>query len=200
MFSCTKPSFTSLVALVCIAAAGCAARVDTEEQVAESASALSAKSVPAVPAALAVPTGNKLAFFWDGEGVQIYTCNATASGGYAWTFKAPEANLFDKHHRVVGAHYAGPTWEALDGSTVVGSKLAAYTADATAIPWLLLQAVSHTGDGRMSEVSYVQRLSTNGGLAPASGCDADHLGAEADVPYTATYYFYEADDAKGHCH
>jgi hypothetical protein len=63
---------------------------------------------------------------------------------------------------------------------------------------ILLQAVSHTGDGRMSKVTYVQRLDTAGGLAPAAGCDADHVGKEADVDYTATYYFYRASPVRGH--
>lgn len=87
-----------------------------------------------------------------------------------------------------GKHYAGPTWESKDGSTVVGAKVAAFTAEPTVIPELLLQAVSHTGDGRMSEVTYIQRLDTVAGLAPATGCDATTVGASARVDYTATYY------------
>ena len=68
----------------------------------------------------------------------------------------------------------------------------AITADPTAIPELLLKAVSHSGDGRMSGVTYVQRLDTVGGLAPTAGCDT--AGATARVDYTATYYFYAAND------
>jgi Protein of unknown function (DUF3455) len=144
---------------------------------------------PPVPAALAVPEGNKLAFHFDAIGVQIYGCT-----GSAWVFQAPEADLYDRHGHLVGKHYVGPTWEAKDGSKVVGAKLAGFTADPHSIPWLLLGAISHEGDGRMSVVTFIQRLDTAGGLAPASGCDADHVGAIARVPYTATYFFYKAQD------
>jgi Protein of unknown function (DUF3455) len=142
---------------------------------------------------LAVPAGNELEFGYPAVGVQIYACQATSTT-FAWVFQAPEANLFDRRGRVVAAHFAGPTWEAKDGSKVVGAKIAAFTVDPSAIPWLLLQAASHSGDGRMSEVSYIQRLETRGGVAPATGCDASHVGDIARVDYTATYFFYESDD------
>ena len=110
-------------------------------------------------------------------------------------FQAPEATLYGRNGRVEGKHYAGPTWESKDGSTVTASKVAAFTADPTAIPELLLKAVAHGGeDGRMSDVTFIQRLDTVGGLAPATGCDATQVGAVARIDYTATYYFYEADD------
>lgn len=94
-------------------------------------------------------------------------------------------------------HYAGPTWESLeDGSQVAASKLEAFTEDSSAIPALLLKASSHHGAGRMAEVSFIQRLETTGGLAPRAGCDAEHAGAESRVPYTASYYFYRAAQAR----
>jgi len=129
-------------------------------------------------------------------GVQIYACQATSSG-FGWVFQAPEATLYDHHGRAVVKHYAGPTWEANDGSKVVGAKIAAFTVDPASIPWLLLQAASHAGAGQMADVTYIQRLQTNGGVAPASACDATNVGAIARVDYTATYYFYEAED-EGH--
>ena len=82
-----------------------------------------------------------------------------------------------------------------DGSSVVGSKLRSVQNDATAVPWLLLQATSHDGAGRMSKVSFIQRLHTSGGLAPTTGCDAAHSGQTARVPYSATYAFYEPTPA-----
>jgi hypothetical protein len=140
---------------------------------------------PTLPSpTLAVPDGNRLAFHLDAAGVQMYTCAANGT----WTFVAPQANLYDPGGEVVAIHFAGPTWEWLDdGSTVRGAKIAAFTPDPTAIPWLLLGAASHSGDGRMTSVSYVQRLDTVGGNAPAGACSA---GASANVPYSATYYFY----------
>jgi len=147
---------------------------------------------PALPSpTLAVPEGNRLAFYLDAVGVQIYVCQASATG-VAWTLKAPEATLYDQRGRVAGTHYAGPTWQANDGSKVVGTRLAGFTDDPSAIPALLLQAASTEGAGRMKHVTYIQRLETTGGLAPSTGCDADHVNATTRVDYTATYYFYSA--------
>jgi FtsP/CotA-like multicopper oxidase with cupredoxin domain len=148
---------------------------------------------PMPVAALELTAGNELEFALDGVGVQIYTCTATATGA-AWVFTAPEATLYGPDGHLAGTHYAGPTWKAKDGSTVVAARVAGATVDPTAIPWLRLQAVSHTGDGRMSEVTYVQRVVTAGGLAPAGGCSAAAVGAVARVPYTATYCFAESED------
>ncbi len=93
----------------------------------------------------------------------------------------------------IGKHYAGPTWEAADGSKVVGQKTAQADApEAGAIPWLLLTTKSNEGAGVMARVKTIQRVDTHGGKAPAEGCDAAHDGAEVRVPYTATYYFHGA--------
>jgi hypothetical protein len=150
------------------------------------------QSFPPLPSdILEVPAGNRLAFYHDAVGVQIYACQATATG-LAWVFQAPEASLFDRRGRVVVKHYAGPTWESVaDGSKVVASKLQEFTADPSAIPELLLQALPHASTGIMGPITYIQRLETAGGRAPATGCDADHVGATARVDYTATYFFYE---------
>ena len=168
---------------------GCATTTPTSQSTAQ---AVSADECPAnTPSSLAPPVGQELAFVTAASGVQEYTCNGTA-----WVFVAPDAQLYPDHagdqDEAVGHHYAGPTWEWYeDGSTVVGKKLAAATPDPASIPWLLLLGASHgPNDGRMSDVTYVQRLETNGGNAPATGCDASHVGASANVPYTARYFFY----------
>ena len=181
-----------VIAFLLVTLSGCAAAVEPEDQGGdvETQTAALAYGTPDVPAALAVPRGNRLAFLRDATGQQIYGCQANATG-YGWVLIAPDADLFKPNGRLAGSHYAGPTWEALDGSTVVGARVAAYSADPSAIPWLLLSAVSHAGHGRMSKVSFIQRLETAGGLAPTTGCDADHVGAQVGVDYTATYYFYE---------
>ena len=157
----------------------------------------SLKSFPPLPdPILTVPEDNRLAFYYDAIGVQIYACQATTSG-YAWTFQAPEASLFDRRGHLVVKHYGGPTWESVhDQSKVVAKKLEEFTAHAGAIPELLLEATVHEGKGRMDDVSYVQRLDTVGGLAPTRGCDSAHVGATTRVDYTATYFFYRA---KSHC-
>jgi hypothetical protein len=149
------------------------------------------KNFPPLPdPSLAAPDDSRLAFYYDAIGVQIYACQATATG-QAWTFQAPEAKLFDRGGHLVVKHYGGPTWESVrDQSKVVAKKLKEFTAHSNAIPELLLQATTHDGKGQMADVSYIQRLDTAGGLAPTTGCDASHVGAIARVDYTATYFFY----------
>lgn|SRR5574342_1112804 len=148
----------------------------------------------AIPPVLAVPRGNDLAFALEAEGAQVYACAANG-GAFAWAFQAPEARLSEAGGREVGTHYAGPTWESSDGSKVVGAKVEAATPDAAAIPWLLLRASSHQGNGRMADVTFVQRVRTWGGNAPLDGCDAGHVGAVARVPYRALYRFYRNGSA-----
>ena len=125
-----------------------------------------------------------------GKGVQIYGCTAVA-GAYAWRLKAPEATLLDAAGQVVGHHFAGPSWQAADGSTVVGEVLAGSAAPADAgIPWLVLHARSHSGEGRFAGVTYITRTQTQGGQAPSTGCDQAHAGAELRVDYSATYTLF----------
>ena len=124
------------------------------------------------------------------EGVQVYVC-AAAEGGFAWRLKGPEAKLFDAAGREAGTHFAGPTWQGADGSAVVGEVIANSPApQAGAIPWLLLRAASHRGNGIFSDVNYILRVETSGGLAPQSGCAEASQGAEARVPYRAIYLFF----------
>jgi hypothetical protein len=157
------------------------------------ASGQEACRTPLPDPALAVPPGNALALQLEAVGVQVYTCAATPSGA-AWTFTAPEADL-TRAGAAAGKHAAGPTWRALDGSEVVGAKVAAATPDPGAVPWLLLRAASHAGPGSMAPVTFIQRVATHGGLAPTGGCGAATVGAIARVPYTATYCFYRGEAA-----
>jgi hypothetical protein len=126
------------------------------------------------------------------KGVQIYSCHASGAS-YAWALKAPEATLRDAQGVVIGKHFAGPTWQGDDDSAVVGEPLnASPSPDSGAIPWLVLHAKSHTGSGTMSSVAYVVRTRTEGGVAPATGCDAAHANDEVRVPYGAVYLFFRA--------
>ncbi|WP_460490407.1 DUF3455 domain-containing protein [Dyella agri] len=125
-----------------------------------------------------------------GKGVQIYSCKASGAT-YAWALKAPDATLTNAKGKAIGKHFAGPTWQASDGSTVVGEPVnVSPSPDAGAIPWLVLHAKSHAGNGEMATVQYIVRERTEGGAAPASGCDAGHAGKEARVPYSAVYLFF----------
>ena len=144
---------------------------------------------------LKAPPGQVLAFEMAASGVQIYDCKASKDDPrkFEWAFRAPEADLLDANGSKIGKHYAGPTWEAKDGSKVVGEVLAKNDGpDANAIPWLLLKVKSNTGNGTFSKISSIQRVATVGGKAPVKGCSDIQLGAESRVPYKATYNFYKA--------
>ncbi|MEJ7713519.1 MAG: DUF3455 domain-containing protein [Pyrinomonadaceae bacterium] len=134
-----------------------------------------------------VPPENKVASHVYALGVQVYRWNGTS-----WGFVEPVATLFAdaNYHRKVGIHYAGPTWESNRGSKVVATRLEGCSPDPTAIPWLLLQTVSTDGPGIFSPATYIQRVNTKGGLAPTA--PGSSIGAVAEVPYTAEYYFYRA--------
>ena len=130
-----------------------------------------------------------------GVGFQVYDCrplsDGAASGGYGWRLKAPDASLRDISGTEIGRHFAGPSWRARDGSMVVGEPLVSSPAPTSgAIPWLLLRARSHAGQGLFASVGYIARIRTQGGLAPASGCDQAHAGHEDRVPYQAVYLLF----------
>ena len=152
-------------------------------------------TVPRVPDNLRVPATQKLSLEADATGVQIYDCKPSKDdpARFEWVFRAPEADLFDVAGKRIGKHYAGPTWESNDGSKVVGQVKAQYDSpDANAIPWLLLDAKSSSGDGVFGQTASVQRTLTSGGKAPRQGCSSTQAGNEVRVPYKATYYFYTA--------
>jgi Protein of unknown function (DUF3455) len=136
------------------------------------------------------PEGAKLVLEATGKGVQIYACQQT-SQGYRWKFVAPMATLFDAAGQEIGRHFAGPTWTMHDGSAVVATVLAQATSpDPHSIAWLLLKETSRQGSGVLSNVGFVRRIETEGGVAPAQGCDARHASEQERVPYTARYLFY----------
>jgi hypothetical protein len=148
---------------------------------------------PDVPAALRPPAAERPFLEARGSGVQIYECAAKPDQptAYEWTFRAPEAALLDPSGHALGRHYAGPTWESTDGSSVVGDVRAREPGPAaTAIPWLLLAAKSTTGSGVFSKTTSIQRVQTVGGIAPSEPCNAGAAAKIVRVPYTATYYFY----------
>jgi Protein of unknown function (DUF3455) len=144
-------------------------------------------------AAVTPPAGSAMLLELSADGVQIYSCEAK-EGRFEWSFKAPEANLFDERGRQAGTHFGGPTWKMVDGSAVVGEVIAKADApEPGAIPWLLLRAKSHEGSGALSAVAYIRRSETKGGVAPKTGCDAGHLSEQARMRYSATYQFYRAE-------
>jgi hypothetical protein len=149
-----------------------------------------------VPEVIQAPAGETFSFAVKAEGVQIYVCQPKKDdpSKLEWVFKAPEADLLDQAGNKIGKHYAGPTWESIDGSKIVGElKARADARESAAIPWLLLTVKKHEGDGIFGHVTSIQRVDTAGGKAPAAGADAATAGQEIRVPYTATYYFYVSE-------
>jgi hypothetical protein len=162
----------TLVISVSMAAVGCAA-------------------APSVPAPLRVPPGQELRVQLHATGVQIYQCQPKGDSQFEWVFKQPEATLFTKRGKNSGRHYAGPTWEANDGSKVIGEVLAHQDSPTpNAIPWLLLRAKATSGHGVFTRVQYIQRLNTVGGNAPAVLCRQDQSGQQLRASYSADYLFY----------
>jgi hypothetical protein len=143
-----------------------------------------------VPQQLQPSASEQLILEVHAKGDQVYTCKEDVTA-YAWTLKAPDAQLFDKDGKPFGKHFAGPSWEAKDGSRVSGKAVAnAPSPDPDSIAWLLVNIVGHEGNGVLSRATTIQRLHTKGGKAPATGCDASHAGQELRVPYSADYLFY----------
>ncbi len=142
-----------------------------------------AMPVPQAAAPVSAPTLTAM-----GKGVQIYTCGASGK----WVFTAPEATLYSGG-KVVGTHGAGPRWTWSDGSAITGTVASTTPSPEPGknIPSLVLTTAPVPGtEGVLRPIVRVQRTDTAGGVAPAGGCDAAHLGATVRVPYTATYSFY----------
>ena len=142
-----------------------------------------------VPAAL---NPDKLSIFRvvSATGVQVYTCTRNPAGATGWVLRGPDAQLFDPQNKPVGKHYAGPTWEGLDGGKVVGEVKTSMPAPVDkAVPWLLLDTKSREGSGAFTEAQAIVRMGTTGGTAPGDGCEEARAGQEVRVPYSAIYIF-----------
>lgn len=167
---------------------------------------------PSVPAAIQVPAGHKLASVGHAIGTQNYVCLPSGTG-VKYTLFTPQATLFEKQKEVM-THYFSPnpsengtiraTWQhSRDTSMVWGevkpgnsSSDPAYVAPG-AIPWLLVTIVGYQdgpdGGDKLEKTTYIQRINTSGGSAPATGCGSPaDVGKTAFVPYSTDYYFYKA--------
>ena len=138
-----------------------------------------------LPEALATP-GETIVLTAHAVGMQIYECKAGTDGKLAWAFREPVATLI-ADDKIVGRHFAGPTWQLSDGSAVVG-KVVASTPGATVkdIAWLKLDVISRRGSGMLSNVTTVQRINTVGGELDDA---CDRPGDSRSMPYTADYVF-----------
>jgi hypothetical protein len=167
------------------------ANAQTKTQTSAQKEASYKESPPDVPDTIAVPAGQEVVLFAHATGSQIYTCQPAADGKFAWTLKAPDAELHDRKDKVIGSHSAGPAWKLKDGSEVTGKAAAKVDSlDGESIPWLLVNVVGHAGKGLLTSVTTIQRVHTHGGMPPGDVCDSAHVNTESKSSYTADYYFY----------
>jgi hypothetical protein len=144
-----------------------------------------------IPDKLKVPDGQRLVLRVEAEGVQVYVSKPGKDGKPEWSFKGPLADL-SAAGKLAGYHYDGPSWELLDGSKVARDKAEAVvnvpapTADA--VPWLRIKVLPDEAKGGLSQVQYVLRVNTRGGLPPTT--PPTRVGTEVGVKYQATYLFY----------
>ena len=145
-----------------------------------------------LPEAVRVPAGQKVMMATKGVGEITYECREKkdTAGQHEWAFVGPVATLYGGDKKTVGKYYAGPTWEAADGSKVTGKQVAVSPASPGNIPLQLVKADPAMGAGAMTGVSYIQRLNTKGGVAPAMACDTAGKGKRQVVSYEADYVVY----------
>ena len=148
-----------------------------------------------LPASIQVPAGHKVAMETVGSGDITYECRDKANmpGQTEWVFAGPDAVLKDRAGKQVGKYYGPPaTWEAMDGSKITGKQLAVSPGGAGNIPLQFVQANPAMGMGAMTGVTYIQRLKTQGGVAPSAACGTGNMGAKQTVNYQADYIFWKA--------
>ncbi len=173
---------------------------------------------PKVPANLEVPAGNTAFLVGHATGTQNYVCLPSGTG-FAYVLFTPEATLFDEHGRQIITHFFSPnpfengtiraTWQDSDTSTVWGKVKPGDSASHLdfpdvvadgAIAWLKVTAVGAKdgprGGDKLSDTTFIQRLNTSGGVAPADCTKLADVGKEAFVPYTADYFFYSEGHGK----
>ncbi len=180
----TRLSFLATAVAVIAATAGCATTPAQSPAI----------PVPAdVPAPLQPAAGQEPYLQVHATGVQVYECaaKADAPGNWAWQFRSPEATLTDVAGKTIGRHFAGPSWASNDGATIVGQVRASVPApDKGDVTWLLLTIKSRDGQGLLTQTASVQRLDTEGGVAPPTACNAANAKQVERVGYTATYFFW----------
>lgn len=148
-----------------------------------------------LPATVQVPAGQRIAMETVGAGDITYECRAKKDmpSAFEWVFVGPDAKLMDRSGKVVGRYYGPPaTWESNDGSKVTATQLAVAPASAGNIPLQLVKANPAMGMGAMQGVTYIQRVATQGGVAPAVACTATNAGQKQVVKYQADYIIWKA--------
>jgi Protein of unknown function (DUF3455) len=169
---------------------------------------------PPVPSILQVPAGNTAFLVGHAVGTQNYICQPSGAG-FAWAFFGPQATLFDDDDKQLTTHFLSanpdengtlrPTWQHSKDTSTIWARVAPFSPPVvvtpSAIPWLLLEVVGEedgpTGGHKLTDTTFIHRLNTSGGVAPATGCSmSTDVGKRAFVPYTTDYYFYKAADSE----
>ena len=177
---------TTLAAAAALALTACASKM--------SAPAMAYSQV-GLPATVQVPAGHKVALETVGVGQITYECRARKdmAGQFEWVFVGPDAKLMSRNGQQVGKYHGPPaTWASMDGSQLTATQLAVAPAAAGSIPLQLVKANPAMGMGAMQGVTYIQRVKTQGGVAPAMACDAAKMGSQQIVNYQADYIFWKA--------
>lgn len=148
----------------------------------------------ALPEAVRVPAGAKQAMWTQTQDGRItYECREKSdmAGQYAWAFVGPVATLTNGSGKAVGKYFGPPTtWQSTDGSKIGGKQLAVAPNASGNIPLQLVKTEGAMGSGAMSNVTYIQRLKTQGGVAPSASCAMANKGEKKVVDYSADYVFY----------
>jgi hypothetical protein len=167
---------------------------------------------PPVPTNIEVPPPNQAFLLGHGFGTQNYECQPVNSlGRVDWVLFTPQATLFDDQDEQLTTHFFGPNpeensivrvaWQDSRDTSIVWGRLieSSFDADfvkAGAIPWLKIEKAGAqagpTGGDTLSRTTFIQRVNTDGGAAPPTGCDRPtDIGKKAFVPYAADYIFYK---------
>ena len=149
----------------------------------------------ALPSAVQVPAGNSVFLETVGVGQITYECRAKAgsAGEFEGFFVGPDARLTDRDGKAIGRYFGPPaTWEGLDGVKVTATQVAVAPATPGSIALQLVKANPASGIGRVSGTTYIQRVATKGGVAPAMACGASNAGTRNVVQYQAVYIFWKA--------
>jgi hypothetical protein len=151
-------------------------------------------SQDALPEAVKVPAGNAVALETVGIGEITYECRTKAgTAAYEWVFVGPQADLKNRSGAKIGTYYGPPaTWAADDGSKITGTQVSVAPSSAGNIPFQLVKANPAMGTGAMTGTTYIQRVATQGGVAPSTTCDAASMGRKEIVKYQADYIFWKA--------
>ncbi|HKS86889.1 MAG TPA: DUF3455 domain-containing protein [Pseudolabrys sp.] len=145
-----------------------------------------AQAIAPLPPGIAVH-GAKVVATFHAEGVQVYECKLDAGNKLVWRFREPVAALMDAGN-TIGLHYAGPSWQHIDGSAIQAKMVSAVPgATFNDVPWLKLEVTEQRGAGLLSNVKMVQRIDTKGGMMQGA-CDA--AGALRSVPFSADFVFF----------